>query len=136
MDKVIVHSNGCWLWTSTINYSGYAYFWYEGSCKRAHRVIFEHFNGKIESNYELDHLCSNRNCVNPFHLEKVSHKENVKRGRVYYQNEHKTHCPYGHSYSGDNLAFTKEGWRRCRACGRRKYYERKTMRQDEWEKTR
>lgn len=130
MNKVFIQDDNCWRWTSSINYSGYAHFWYKGQVRRAHRVIYEHYFGEIVVGFELDHKCKNRWCVNPDHLEEVTHKENVRRGNVKFPQLSKTHCPYNHPYSGENLSYSKEGWRRCKACARRKYRERK-MRTDE-----
>jgi len=105
---------GCWLWQGAINHDGYGLFWHEEKMRGAHRTAFEHWNGKVLEGLELDHLCRNRQCVNPDHLEIVTHKENVQRGRSFLGE--KTHCPQGHPYSGENLVIRLNGRRTCKIC--------------------
>ena len=77
-----VSKNGCWEWLHAIVPSGYAYFWWKGKTRRAARVFYEIRYGKIGKNKQIDHLCRNRRCVNPRHLESVSAKENIRRSRL------------------------------------------------------
>lgn len=72
----------------------------------------------MPSGTELDHTCNNRWCVNPEHLEAVTHRENIKRSATAPPAIHarKTHCPLGHPYSGANLIVEKAGNRKCRTC--------------------
>lgn len=111
----------CWLWTSTIDKSGYARIstgsMYDGTrtIAYAHRWAYEHFVGPIPTGLHIDHLCRVRHCVNPEHLEPVTCRENLRRG---YWGALKTHCPVGHPYSGNNLVLKRDGSRRCRECHR------------------
>lgn len=69
---------GCWNWTGDINSNGYGRVWINGQRQMAHREVYRRINGNI-GNKQIDHLCCNRRCVNPHHLEKVTQKENLKR---------------------------------------------------------
>ena len=72
---------------------------------------------RIPDGKELDHLCRNRKCVNPKHLESVTHRENILRGEtIMAENARKTHCWRGHPLSGKNLKLKPNGHRQCRAC--------------------
>ena len=119
----------CWLWTGAKSPSGYGCVtrWVEGRnvTTQAHRRAWELVNGSIPSGFEVDHLCRTRACVNPEHLELVSHQDNVARGRPAIgkatRNGRKTVCSRGHQLSGANLAVHIDrhtGHRRriCRTC--------------------
>lgn len=73
-------SGSCWKWTAAKNNDGYGYFSARGYSARAHRWSFELANGPIPQGLVLDHLCRNRSCVRPDHLELVTVQENVVRG--------------------------------------------------------
>lgn len=73
-------SNGCLIFKGCILYHGYGHIRDGDKMKMAHRVTYEHTNGPIPDDKEIDHLCRNRACVNPDHMEVVTHKENVNRG--------------------------------------------------------
>lgn len=81
MEKVAKQSDGCWLWTGTVPKNGYGRFGIGvGQSTWAHRASWLLFRGPIPMDRELDHLCRVRRCVNPAHLEPVTHLENVRRG--------------------------------------------------------
>ena len=108
---------GCWEWTAWRHHSGYGVF-YEGRKQRAaHRIGYQLYVGPIPEGLELDHLCRNRGCVNPEHLEPVTHRENTLRGESEpAKNARMTECPKGHKLQGDNLIRMKDGRRQCRIC--------------------
>lgn len=114
----------CWVWKTNLNSKGYGRCWYKGSTYQAHRVIFELFYGEISEGLEIDHLCKNRACVNPDHLEAVTHRENIRRGDSGLPKRNMTHCHKGHPLSGDNL-YKYKNMRHCRECVR---YNKKQFR--------
>jgi hypothetical protein len=81
----------CWVWQSVLS-DGYGRFTTSEGSKRAHRISYETLVGPIPNGLTLDHLCMNRACVNPAHLEPVTAVENIKRGAL-----RRTHCKHGHS---------------------------------------
>lgn len=113
-DKVWFQLN-CWEWTAAKNVAGYGVFRPGGSANNvyAHRFSYELAKGVIPGDFTVDHLCRNKACVNPAHLEAVSLQENLSR-RVYVP---KTHCPQGHVLDGGNVSIDR-GARRCKTCGR------------------
>lgn len=117
-ERIVVDEGGCWVWQRALNQDGYGVTRSGGRMMKAHRVCHEEFVGAIPAGMELDHLCRVRSCVNPAHLEPVTHAENVSRGDNV--NREKTECPHGHPYDEANT-YTEprgRGWRRCRACKR------------------
>lgn len=116
----VLDGNGCWTWVGSRNQYGYGQFAFAGRHGKlvlAHRHYFRMAKGPIPDGMNLDHLCRNRDCVNPDHLEVVTVRENLRRGATRMAaNLSKTHCPHGHPYSGANLKIDRRGWRKCLTC--------------------
>lgn len=114
-DRVLMVEN-CWEWLGVTNSKGYARFQERGRNSGVARWAYEHFRGPIPDGLVIDHLCRNRRCVNPAHLEVVTVTENTLRGVGFAaSNAAKETCVHGHPLSGSNLLPREDG-RRCRAC--------------------
>jgi len=86
LDRLLYNTyidNSCWLWQGIINEAGYGKLKVSKRWVKAHRYSYELFVGDIPEGLTLDHLCRNRSCVNPGHLEPVTLRENVLRGAAY-----------------------------------------------------
>lgn len=123
-------NSGCWLWLGYRCAGDYGRFHISGKqSKMAHAVAYEMAGKEIPYGKELDHLCRVRCCVNPDHLEPVTHRENIRRGMVSASNSLRgkavTQCPQGHLYSEENTVLKKHrirgveyNLRECRECNR------------------
>lgn len=110
-------SSGCWEWTGPLSTAGYGQLFIEGKNRPAHRISYEAHVGPIEDGLHIDHLCRNRKCVNPSHLEPVTPLENIMRGEgIMAQNARKTHCDRGHEFDAGNTYLMPDGNRMCRTC--------------------
>ena len=110
----IVLGDACWEWVGARSDTGYGNVWWGelGRCIQAHRVLFYLANGYWPEH--VDHLCQNRACVNPQHLEDVTNEENQRRAA-----ERRTHCRRGHEWAPENIYWAPDGrTRMCRTCKR------------------
>lgn len=116
----VTKQDGCWLWSGAPDAYGYSRFTLTHSkTVKAHRVAYELVVGPIPDGLVIDHLCKNRACVNPAHMEPVKSGVNVMRGdSLQAKNAAKQHCPKGHPYDEENTYVQKKGSRCCRECGR------------------
>ena len=105
--------NGCWAWMGQVNQKGYGRIGVGQRILGAHRVVYELLVAPL-GDLELDHLCRFRSCVNPDHLDPVTHHENCLRGKPA-----RTHCKHGHEFTPENtyIGQWKTGKvRLCRTC--------------------
>ena len=109
---------GCWNWQGRMQPTGYGRF----GRPFAHRYYYELLVGPIPEGLQIDHLCRNRGCVNPAHLEPVTARVNTLRSNNRAaRNSRKTECNQGHALTEDNtVRRVTDGreWRECRECKR------------------
>lgn len=102
----------CWPWLGSTRHRSY----------QAHRLAYTLANGPIPDGLTLDHLCRNRACCNPSHLEPVTNYTNIMRGdTIPAINAAKAFCPRGHEYTSENTTVSKRRQRTCKACHREDY---------------
>lgn len=128
LKRVAVDGNGCWVWRGWRDLDGYGRISRgrksEGSVS-THRFAYELLKGPIPQGMQIDHLCRNRGCCNPDHLEVVTCRVNLLRGDTFQAaNVAKTHCPRNHEYTPENTYITTRGGRSCRACETLRRHER------------
>lgn len=111
-------ADDCWVWVGARNDRGYGEFSIRSRRIKAHRWSYEYLRAEIPEGLSLDHLCRNRACVNPWHLEPVTRSVNLRRGNTTRTHcSSRTHCPYGHPYDAENTAM-RGGHRTCKSCAR------------------
>lgn len=118
----------CWLWTAGKSGNGYGRIRWGAQHKEtpAHRVVYEILIGPIPQGMDLDHLCRTPACVNPEHLEPVTHRVNMLRGNtIVALHAAKTACPRGHTY---DAVIPSSGKRYCRTCDNAQQRERRKRR--------
>ncbi len=119
--RVVINKDLCWLWQGASQH-GYGSVRINNKPTSLHRFTYSLFKKRLENGKELDHLCRNKSCCNPSHLEQVTHKENVFRGNApCVALAARTHCKHGHQFSGSNMIiqyYKGRPFRRCMACAR------------------
>lgn len=125
IENVSAAPNGCIEWIGTRNNKGYGMIVVGYRCRksspngavmrRAHRVVWEIFVGDVPDGLCLDHLCRNRACVLPSHIEQVTVGENVRRGEVRFNSKPQTHCRRGHAFV-DQRPIANGHRKTCRIC--------------------
>lgn len=123
-------NTGCWLWMRSADSSGYGTLNLGGRTASAHRVAYEALRGPIPEGLQIDHLCHTRPCVNPYHMEPVTRRENVLRGyRSRREPKRYAACRRGHPLTPENVyVFAGDGHRTCATCrnaGIERWKERK-----------
>jgi hypothetical protein len=114
----VAKSDGCWLWTAGKDGKGYGAAYVNLRQVRAHRLAYELVVGPIPGGMTIDHLCRNRACVNPAHMEVVTRGENTARSNRLKAAEIRaqSHCKHGHEYTPENTYIRPDGARICRHC--------------------
>lgn len=136
--RIRIEENGCWTWLGAKSRGGYGNMDWKGSgvpnTTVVHRIVWFWTHGKFPpAGLQLDHLCRNRACCNPDHLEPVTQLENYRRG-IGNPAKHKTHCKYGHPFDQQNTRMSGTGQGRQRVChtckktAGRKYAKRRRAR--------
>jgi hypothetical protein len=124
--RITIDDRGCWVWQRARQRNGYGKARLSERDWLAHRLSYEAHIGPIPDGMQIDHLCRNRACVKPAHLEPVTVRQNLLRGQgVTAREAAQTHCIHGHPFTGPNLYLDPRGRRQCRQCrraaGRRRY---------------
>lgn len=117
----------CWEWRRGKTAKGYGTFSVRGVKTYAHRYAYELFRDEIPEGLHIDHLCRNRACCNPWHLEPVTAAENYRRGEMQQRriaaHAARTACKWGHEWNEESERRDARGNRYCRLCSRRRTRE-------------
>lgn len=107
----------CKVWQGPLGHPRYPSISIRNRKTYVHRFIYSQLVEEIPSGHDVDHICHNPRCVNPDHLQAITHRENLLRGATSAaRNAARTHCPRGHEYAGANLIRMPNGARACRTC--------------------
>lgn len=111
-----VTENGCWTWLGAKNRKGYGHMQWNGEAGGAHRIFYKALRGPIPEGQQIHHVCRNKACVNPDHLQVVTPRQNTMLDDTpARRNAEKTHCKHGHEFTPENTIIRADG-RECRAC--------------------
>lgn len=132
--KYIKHGD-CWIWIGSFNgKKGYGKMLLRGKLELAHRISYSWYRGHIPTGMTIDHMCNNKACVNPEHLEVATQKDNNLRGNsLTAKNKRKTHCARGHEFTEDNvkIIIRRTSTRRvCKKCHRQNVRATKRRRRE------
>jgi len=125
--SVTWNGTACWNWKASRGRKGYGVFWH-GKHQKAHRFTFAwtiHPLPVGQALGEIDHLCANKSCCNPVHLEFVDGPENARRAA-----EARAGCKHGHLWTPENTGY-RNGKRYCLTCANRPRYKKLTKEQRE-----
>lgn len=129
LSKTTLSDTGCWEWGGYINPQGYGSFYFEKKSWPTHRIAYRFLVQVPKRSLVIDHLCRNRKCLNPHHLEQVTTRENILRGVGWTAVQaRKTECNLGHPFTPENTRIRRTGSRRCLECQRnfhRKWLKKK-----------
>jgi HNH endonuclease len=115
--RVEKRPDGCWVWVAALNGSGYGVVGRDSKVYRVHRIVYELLVRSIPDGLDLDHLCRNRACCNPAHLEPVTNRENWLRGQHPTAVTVRTdRCQRGHSMA--DAQTRPNGSRYCKPCAK------------------
>lgn len=125
-----VTESGCWIWTAATTGNGYGVFYLGGKLLTAHRASYILYRGSVPDGLDVDHLCRNRLCVNPNHLEIVTRSINLKRGLE------ARGCKNGHPFSIETFSEVRRSdgriERRCILCHRIRNRRAKRRMRSDW----
>jgi hypothetical protein len=134
--RIAITEAACWEWLGAKTHNGYGQVWggHDRGTARVHRVVFELTRGPIPEGLVVDHLCRNRACCNPEHLELCTQGDNARKApdAPFWVRKRATHCERGHVFDEANTLTTTTGHRECRTCRalRAQNYKRKPMKKE------
>lgn len=110
--RYVEKTDSCWVWNGARDWAGYGKMHWKGQLQMAHRVSYELTKGSIPVGLTIDHICRNKACVNPDHLEAVTQAENIARGTL----KDNRACRRGHPMTEENTYIDTRGRRKCKQC--------------------